>query len=125
MSGGITGSDDELAALERRLAGFTAANLAKDGARAIGAVAKRQYRAGQGPDGTPWPAKEDGSRALANASKEVSFAAQGTAIVGTAPFHYRFHRAKQPVFPPDAGPMPEPWERALIEAGTKRLEGKK
>jgi hypothetical protein len=121
---GITGSDDELAALERRLARFTVENIAKDGARAIGAVARRQYRAGQGPDGAPWVAKDDGSKALANAPKDVTFAAHGGAIVGTAPFHYRFHRAKRPVFPPDAGPMPEPWEKALIEAATKRLEGK-
>lgn len=121
---GISGPFDELAALERRLARFTVENIAKDGARAIGAVARRQYRAGQGPDGTPWAAKEDGSKALANAGKDVTFSAQGGAIVATAPFHYRFHRAKRPVFPPDGGPMPEPWEKALIEAATKRLEGK-
>lgn len=121
---GITGDDAELLALERRLAAFTVEKIAKAGARAIGAAARRQYRAGVGPDGTPWVRKDDGSRALADAATAVVFTAKGKSIVASAPFHYRFHRAKRPVFPPDQGPMPEPWERPLIDAATKLLEGK-
>lgn len=118
---GITGLD-ELAALERRLAGLKVEKIAKAGATAIGAVARRQYRAGTGPDGTPWPANKDGTKPLANAATEVTFTAEGPTIVGRAPLFYRFHRAKRPVFPPDEGPLPAPWERALVEAATRVVE---
>lgn len=121
---GITGDLAELEQLERRLERASASAIAKLGAKKLGRVAKGQYRAGAGPDGAPWERNKDGSKPLPNAAADVTFSAEGSAIVGRAPFHYRFHRAKRPVFPGDDGPLPQPWEQALIEAGREIVEGK-
>lgn len=121
---GITGPFDELRALENRLEKLGPAKIATAAARAIGAVAKRQYKAGRGPDGTPWPAKKDGSKPLANAATEVQFVAQGNSIVGSAPWHYRFHAEKCPVFPAENAALPPAWAKAIEDAAQAVIEGK-
>ena len=61
-------------------------------AKSVEAQIKRTVNAGQAPDGTPWPDKKDGGKALKNASSAITTRVVGTSIVvelkGVEVFHH-------------------------------------
>jgi len=91
------GSGGDFAALERMIASVRSmAMLVEDAAPLVASAVESQLRAtagaGQAPDGTPWPPKKDGGRALANAAAAISASAVGAVVVvvlsGPEVFHH-------------------------------------
>lgn len=117
---------DELRALARNIAGLanapTAAALAA--APLVAEAIKTTAAAGKAPDGTPWPLKADGSRALVHAADRVSARAEGSAVVVNLEGPEVFHQAGAQGKPvrkviPDAGELPEP-VAAAAKAGAEK-----
>lgn len=127
---------DGHAALERHIRRLR--ELDKLGERAAPAVAKAlerelvaNVRAGVGPDGTPWPATEDGHKPLQGASKALSVRAVGTVVVARLTgIHARHHLGavrggvRRPILPTKT--IPEPVTKAIasvLEDEFKRTMG--
>ncbi len=134
MAGSITG----LEILDRFVARLVAVGkLAEDGpaivTAAIAEIAKEDMTIGRSPNGRIFdPRKADGKPALANAPAHVTFRAEGSNVVESAPDHYKYHRTgtrkmvKRNVFA-EGGRLPPSWRRAaelaLKKEARKRWKG--
>lgn len=96
--------------------------LAKDAAPYVAAALKEELDAqiarGQAPDGTPWVRRDDGGRALRNASEATTVVAVGSAIVARVTGHHAFHHRGQTrgnvvrqILP--SGKLTQPFTRAI------------
>lgn len=62
-------------------------------ARELGRVLQANIAAGRGPDGKPWPRRQDGKQALQNAAKNLTVRAIGTVVEAKITGHVaRHHR---------------------------------
>lgn len=133
MSGsGITGDFAELHELAAR---FGSAGGAPERALAAAApkiqkLARANYAAQQGPDGTPWKRNKDGTYpSLARPAALVTFEAEGATLVGRGEDVLQYHQEgneklpRRPVFP-ERGTMPATWT-AIIEGELRAELGEK
>ena len=122
---------DALAANLRRLDAAGVA-IATEAMPAVLAEAKRTAAAGTTPDGTPWPPKVDGERALPNASGSISATVSGASravltLILTGP--YVFHHTskakgrRRQILPDPADGLP-PRMRQALEAAAVRVRAR-
>lgn len=105
----------DFAALDRMIAtARSMATLARDAAplaaRHVASSLRATAAAGQAPDGTPWPMKKDGGRALQNAAGAIAVTALGTVILIVLRGHHVYHHfgagvSRRPIIP--QGSMPK------------------
>jgi hypothetical protein len=123
MSGGVTGDfgalDATIGEIEQ-LAGVDA-RIARRAAARLQAVARAQYAAGVGPDGRAWPRTKEGHVALVGLASQVTFRAEGGAIVAEAPDELRYHMRTRPVLPAPSAPIPPVWQAAIDQAAADEL----
>lgn len=118
---------DEMIATLRGLATLPA-EAAKAAATLVDEAIKSTVRAGQDPDGKPWPAKKGGGTALVHASDHISTEARGTVVrttlTGVDVFHH-FGASRGGVkrrILPDPGTMPKGVETALRKGAAAAFE---
>ncbi len=119
-------ADDELAAFASKLRSLKglAPQAAKEAAPLVEAAIKKTAAAGTDINGTPWPVKRDGARALPNAAGAISAVANGAAVIVTLIGNYVFHNsAKGPDrrrILPDSGAGIPPAIAAVLQRATEQ-----
>jgi hypothetical protein len=108
-------SRGDFAALDKMIAtARSMATLAQDAAplaaRHVESSLRATAAAGQAPDGTAWPDKKDGGRALKNAAAAITVQAIGTVILIVLRGHHVYHHfgagvPRRPIIP--QGSMPK------------------
>jgi hypothetical protein len=107
------------------------ATLPQDAARAAAPLVedaiRTTVRAGQDPDGKPWPEKKGGGPALVHAADHITTAAHGTVVrttlAGVDVFHH-FGGGRNPKrrILPDPGTMPAGVEAALRRGAERAFD---
>ena len=103
----------QLASALRNFPKEAAPRAAKRGAEVLKQVIERNVAAGVGPDGDPWPLRQDGAKALADAAAEVQVTAYGTTILARLEGPYALHhfgrargRVVRQILPTKKAPQP-------------------
>lgn len=118
---------DDMVARLRRLAELPA-EAAKLGAPLVEAAIKASATAGTTPDGSPWPAKKDGGRPLANAAAAITSKAVSTTIVTTLTGPEVIHNfgterlPKRQILPDGGAGLPPKVAAAVDQAATKAFD---
>jgi hypothetical protein len=107
--------------MKMRHLGDVEGELARIAARAVEEAARANVSAGLAPDGTPWPAKKDGSKALKNGAAAVHAVATGSGVLlsveGVEAYHQRYREGaahpRRQLIPDQGDPIPEYIDRAL------------
>ncbi len=119
-------ADGDLAAYAAKLRSLKgmAPQAAKEAAPLIEAAIKKTAAAGTDIDGTPWPAKRDGTRALPSAAGAISAVANGAAVIVTLIGNYVFHNAAKGTdrrrILPDTGAGIPPTIAAVLHKATQQ-----
>lgn len=101
-----------------------ATETAKEAAPLVEAANKKTAAAGTSPDGVPWPAKKDGTRALEHAADHVASKAVGKTIVTTLTGPDAIHNfgtgkdPKRQVIPDGGNGVPKVIAEAVTEGAT-------
>lgn len=113
--------DDMISSLRNLSGEDFVASIAKEAALLVDEAIKETARAGQAPDGTPWPPrKKDGARALEHVADQIETKAYGpivrTTLSGPAVFsHFGAGIPRRQVIPDSAVEIPDKVQKALEE----------
>lgn len=81
---------------------------------------KEQAKQGKSPDGTKWPDKKDGGKALKNAADGISVEARGASLIIKVELPYAYHKKKRNMLPTGKEPEFEKIVRDGAEAIVER-----